>query len=147
MRKLTKTLFGLGLYASIMVGVAAAQTPAPLSSEQKLAAETVITGQINAFQDRDHEKAFNYAVPGIRTTFGSTENFIRMVKSGFGAIYGARNWTYGRGQTDGSTLLQEVLLTGPNGKDWVALYTLRKQVDGNWRIAAVQIKEGDAQNT
>jgi len=121
------------------------QSRPQLPNDLKMMAQAVIGGQISAFRAGEHEIAFGYAAPSIRQMFGSTDQFIGMVKSGFGAIYGARNWSFGRGENKEDALLQEVMITGPRGRDWIALYTLRKQADGSWRIAAVQIKPAEMQ--
>lgn len=118
-----------------------------LTPELQIEAQTIIGGQITAFRTRDHDKAFGYAAPTIKKMFANTDRFIGMVKNGYGAIYGARNWNFGRGKSFGDTMVQEVLLVGPQGRNWIALYTLNKQSDGSWKIAGVQMKEGDGQST
>jgi len=142
------TLFGTVVAAGLLLSpVSMAQTSDQLTGKLKTAAEGVIDGQISAFRAKDHEKAFSFAAPSIRNMFGNTDRFIGMVKNGYGAIYGARNWSFGRGQSAGGMLVQEVLLVGPQGKNWVALYTLRQQEDGSWRIGGVQLKPASAQST
>jgi hypothetical protein len=42
---------------------------------------------------------------------------------------------------------QEVLLVGPDGKDYVALYTLELQPDGVYRITGVSLKEAKTLST
>lgn len=143
--------FTIPLVVALTVGSlimdAWAQSGQKLSPALQMTAESVIGGQISAFRAGDHEEAYSYAAPSIRQIFGSTDRFIGMVKKGYGAIYGARNWSFGRGEARGDALVQEVLLVGPQGKDWVALYTLRKQADGSWRIAGVQMKPAELQST
>lgn len=128
-------------------GAAVAQSGPALPPQLQQIVQSVIDGQIAAFRSGDHDTAFSYAAPSIKQIFGDTDSFIGMVKSGYGAIYGARNWSYGRGESKGDVLVQEVLITGPKGRDWVALYTLRKQPDGSWRIAAVQMKQAAVRST
>lgn len=115
--------------------------------ELRNGAQAVIDSQMNAFRAQDHNKAFSHAAPTLQKMFGSTDRFIGMVKQGYGAIYRAKNWSFGRSGMQGETLYQEVLISGPNGGDWLALYTLRKGEDGTWRIHGVQMKQGSAQST
>ena len=130
------------------LGASAQSTDGPrLSGELLQTVETIVGGQISAFKARDHEKAFSYAAPSIQQIFGSTDRFIRMVKNGYGAIYGAQQWSFGRGEAQGDKLIQEVLITGPAGKNWVALYTLKQQSDGSWRISGVTMKAAELQST
>ncbi|NKB52450.1 MAG: DUF4864 domain-containing protein [Rhizobiaceae bacterium] len=135
------------LIVMLATGLSRAQTGPSLPSELQTVVQSIIGGQINAFKTRDHEAAFGYAAPSIQQMFGSTDQFIGMVKNGYGAIYGARNWSFGRGEAKGDALIQEVMIIGPQGLDWVALYTLRKQADGTWRIAGVQMKPAELRNT
>jgi len=121
----------------------AAEAPA----EMRARAQTVIDGQIRAFRAERHEEAFSYAAPGIRSVFGSTNRFIKMVKKGYRPIYDARDWQFGRSRMKGADLFQEIALTGPDGRQWVALYTLRQQANGAWKITGVQIKKSLAQPT
>ena len=126
---------------------ASAQEGPRLPPQLLKSVEAMIGGQISAFRAGNHEEAFGYAAPSIRQIFGSTERFIGMVKNGYGAIYGAQQWSFGRGEVREGDLIQEVMITGPAGKNWVALYTLKKQADGNWRITGVQMKPAELQST
>lgn len=108
--------------------------------------QAVITGQIEAFRSGAHEKAFSFAAPTIKGMFGSTDRFITMVRKGYGAIYGAQRHNFGRNRVTRDTILQEVRIVGPQGKDWVAIYTLRRQQDGSWKIAGVQMTQADTKS-
>ena len=132
-------LFFIGSAGNVL-----AQSHSTLSQQLQSTAKNIISGQINAFKTRNHERAFGYAAPGLQKLFGSTDRFIKMVKSGYGAIYGAQSWSYGRSTLKDGALLQEVMLSGPHGRDWVALYTLKQQADGRWRITSVLIKKSNA---
>ncbi len=123
----------------------AQSTEAPL--ELRSGAQAVIDSQISAFRAQDHAKAFSHAAPSLQKIFGSTDRFIGMVKNGYGAIYKARNWDFGRSGMQNDTLYQEVNIIGPFGKNWSALYTMKKGSDGVWRIHGVQMREGNAQST
>ncbi|MEL6966263.1 MAG: DUF4864 domain-containing protein [Pseudomonadota bacterium] len=118
-----------------------------VQTAESKAAQMVIDGQFKAFRAQDHDGAFSYAAPTLRKMFGSTDRFIGMVKGGYNAIYGAQRWEFGRHRTRSGALYQEVMLVGPLGRNWVALYTMRKQSDGTWKIAGVQIKETDNRST
>ncbi|MEM8749285.1 MAG: DUF4864 domain-containing protein [Pseudomonadota bacterium] len=141
------------LLGAVMFALSFAVTPAAHAQSeqapaaQRSGAQAVINSQINAFKTREHDKAFSHAAPNLQKIFGDTDRFIGMVKSGYGAIYGAQNWSFGRSGMQGETLYQEVLITGPNGREWLALYTMKQGSDGVWRIHGVQMKQGQAQST
>lgn len=111
------------------------------------AARSVIDNQIKSFRSGNHDQAFSHASPNLKKMFGTTENFIRMVKSGYGAIYGAQNWSFGRSRMVSGTLYQEVQIVGPKGNNWTALYSMQQQADGSWKITAVQMKRDNARTT
>ena len=130
-----------GILAGLVMGTTAlAQTPAEVE------VRGVIAGQIDAFRTGAHEKAFSYAAPSIRSMFGSIDRFIAMVRGGYGAIYGAKRYDFGRSQVTRDTILQEVLITGPMDGQWAAIYTLRRQPGGEWKIAGVRMlkREGES---
>ena len=141
-----KFFVSLVVFAGI-TGNALAQSNSSLPQQLQLVAREIITGQINAFKSRDHDQAFGYASQNLQKLFGSPDRFIGMVKSGYGAIYGAQIWSYGRSIMKDGALHQEVILTGPSGWNWVALYTLKKQTDGKWRITTVKIRKANALST
>jgi len=70
-----------------------------------------------------------------------------MVKQGYDPIYRARNWAFGQNRIDGDNIHHEVLISGPDGGEWVALYTLQKQADGMWKITAVRLLKSNANTT
>ncbi len=78
-------------------------------------AQSVIDSQIKAFRAGENVEAFSYAAPNLQAMFRNHQNFIAMVKQGYGAIYGAQSWTFGRSKIEDGTLYQEMLITGPKG--------------------------------
>ena len=133
------TIGALALAASLLVPAAAfaQQGGAPDS-------EMVISSQIEAFRAGDGERAFSFAAPGIRRAFGNSGAFMSMVKRGYMPVYAPRSFSFGRYSERNGLIFQEVLVTGPAGKEWVALYTLQRQDDGSLRITGVRLAESDA---
>ena len=137
-------VFILGmLTATGMAQSASDQVPEKVRSTTQM----IIDDQFQAFRDRNHEQAFSYAAPTLQKIFGSTQRFIMMVKRGYGAIYDARSWSFGRSRLKEGTVYQEVLVNGPNGKEWVALYEVLKQPDGSWRIGGVKMVRANGTST
>lgn len=94
----------------------------------------VIGAQLDAFQRDDASAAFAFASPDIQAIFGSPENFLRMVAASYAPVYRPRATTYLDLVERDGTLVQRVLFTGPEGGQVVALYTMVRHTDGNWRI-------------
>ena len=114
------------------------------SSSVDGAARMAIDGQIAAFRADDGERAFSYAAPGVRRMFGTSARFMSMVRQGYQPVYAPRDYSFGRTAERNGTIYQEVLVTGPKGKAWTALYTLVRQGDGSMLITGCQIAESEA---
>lgn len=126
---------------------AAPQALAESRDVETAAIRTVIAQQIDAFRADDAEAAFAFAAPGIRARFGDADRFIAMVKAGYGPIYRAAQFTFGRIGGHHGVVLQQVDIVGESGERVQAIYAMEKQPDGDWRIAGCQIVEPDGTET
>lgn len=117
-----------------MIGLSAAQAEEPVD-----AAQGVIQNQIDAFLNDDAKTAYSFASPTIRGKFATEEAFFDMVKKGYAPVYRPGNFAFGRSKVTGEMVVQEVLISGPDGKDWTALYQVLKQPDGSYKINGVHI--------
>jgi len=100
---------------------------------------TVIEGQIRAFLNDDAGAAYAFASPTLREKFPTKDAFFDMVKRGYAPVYRPGNFAFGRAKVEGDTVVQEVLISGRDGKDWTALYQLVRQPDGSYRINGVHM--------
>lgn len=116
---------------------AAAQNVSP---ETQSATRDVIRDQIGAFQNADHDRAYSHAAPSIKQIFKTTDDFIAMVKGGYLPLYNPDNFIFGRNINVDGSIHQEVIVTDQNGKQWQAVYTLKKQSDGSWKITGVKME-------
>ena len=98
------------------------------------AIHTIIQGQIDAFRQDDGAAAYAFASPTIKQIFPSVSAFMDMVRGQYQPVYRPRSFAFGPLTDSPSGLQQKVFLVGPNGKSWVALYTLQRQADGTWKI-------------
>ncbi|XHB99265.1 DUF4864 domain-containing protein [Nitratireductor sp. ac15] len=106
------------------------------------AAQSSIRNQIEAFRAGDDARAYTYAAPNIRELFPTVDRFMEMVTRGYQPVYRPRSFTFGKAiEPDATTVVQRVLTTGPNGKSHEAVYTLKRQPDGTYRISAVSLRE------
>ena len=123
-------LFALGL--GLISALALADEPVDT-------AQSVIESQIEAFLNNDAKTAYSFASPQIRGKFPDQDIFFDMVKRGYAPVYRPGNFAFGRSKVEGDTVVQEVLISGPDGKDWTALYFLVRQPDGTYKINGVQM--------
>jgi hypothetical protein len=101
----------------------------------------IISSQIEAFQRDDGAAAYGYASPTIQGLFPSVDGFMAMVRSGYQPVYRPREVTFGQIVETPGGPAQRVFVTGPDGRRWVAIYTLQRQPDGTWRINGCTLVE------
>src|ERR1700756_3001229 len=66
-----------------------------LSTADRGAIRAVVEDQLAAFQRDDGAAAFAFASPGIQAEFGTVENFMAMVRSGYQPVYRPREVAFG----------------------------------------------------
>jgi hypothetical protein len=99
----------------------------------------IIQSQITAFLNDDAKTAYSFASPSIRGRFPTEGAFFDMVKKGYAPVYRPGNFAFGRSKVADGMVVQEVLISGPDGKDWTALYQLLRQQDGSYKINGVHM--------
>lgn len=122
--------------AFAQVAGGAAEGVTGTTPQDRSAIQGVINHQLDAFLRDDAAGAYSFAAPNVREIFPTPEIFIDMVRRGYRPVYRPATREFSElAQRDGD-LVQEVELTGPDGKPVLALYTMRKSADGTWQIAA-----------
>lgn len=107
--------------------------------------QAVIESQITAFLKDDADGAYFHAAPGIKQMYSDSESFFEMVRRGYAPVYRPNNFAFGRGRSlDDQRFVQEVIISGPDGDDYTAVYILEKQTDGVFKINGVQMVKSDA---
>ena len=121
-------------------------TAAPAEAQQvapsdRAAIASVIRDQIAAFKVDDASRAFGYASPGIQAKFGTPEEFLDMVRSGYVQVYRAREVSFREIALEQGVPVQAVEIRGADGTGVLALYFMERQPDGSWKINGVIIAE------
>jgi hypothetical protein len=112
------------------------------------AAQGTIEAQLKAFQAGDGALAYSYAAPSIKRIFPTVETFMGMVESGYRPVRDPKNFSFGKVEEMGATsIVQQVLITGPDGKEYEAVYTLELQPDGVYRITGVSLRASNSLST
>lgn len=112
------------------------------------AAQGTIEAQLKAFQAGDGALAYSYAAPSIKRIFPTVETFMGMVESGYQPVGHPKNFSFGKVEEMGATsIVQQVLITGPDGKEYEAVYTLELQPDGVYRITGVSLRASNSLST
>ncbi|WP_299784731.1 DUF4864 domain-containing protein [uncultured Marivita sp.] len=128
-----KLIAGLALAVSMTTTLWAQEVLAP-----EPAIETTIQSQIDAFLQDDVGTAFTFAAPNIRDIFRTPENFGAMVQQGYPMVWRPESVTFGDLRVIAGGLYQMVILEDAAGNLHYLDYRM-EQIDGEWRIAGVQI--------
>lgn len=125
----------LALCLTAPLAAASAQAQEPVDRSQ-----TVIESQITSFLRGDIEGAYSHAAPAIKEIYPTVEQFGKMVRGGYGPVYRPGNYAFGRWrETPGGGVIQEVLIAGPDGQDYTAIYLMERQPDGRMKIRGVSL--------
>lgn len=124
MRPLLTTVFAFGF------GVLAA------TAQTFTTIEGVIADQLQAFNDRDLDRAFGHASPMIQRLFGGPENFGIMVERAYPMVWDNRNARFLQQREEAGSVFQSVLIEGASGGSYVLVYKMIQTPDG-WLIDGV----------
>jgi len=116
---------------------------APVSAADGAAIRQVIQSQMQAFAKDDGARAFGYASPTIQEIFRTADNFMAMVRSDYRPVYRPRRVEFGPVEEVDGEPVQHVWITGPDGQDVEALYTMQRQRDGSWRINGCDLRRAN----
>ena len=105
-----------------------------LPEADRTAIRQVIESQLQAFQRDDGTAAFSYAAPGIQSKFESAETFMEMVRSGYQTVYRPRAVQFKDIISLEGAPAQRLIVIGPDGVPMIAVYPMRRMLDGSWRI-------------
>jgi Domain of unknown function (DUF4864) len=144
MRKLVLSFLML-LAAGFTASAPAQEAPVPTADARAI--EAVIRAQLDAFARDDARKAFSYAAPGIRQAFGTPENFLVMVRSGYPVVYRPASVHFLKPVADEGAVIQPVRMTDADGTAWIALYLMQRQPDGVWLTNGCRLARSEGQVT
>jgi len=113
-----------------------------ISETEKTEFQRIITAQISAFRADDGPTAYSFAAPVVRNIFPTPEIFMSMVKRGYPQVYRPQSFNFTEALIDPTGRpAQKMLVVGPDGKTYEALYSMEKQPDGTWRISGCTLLE------
>ena len=107
------------------------------------AIRSVISDQIDAFQQDDFETAFTFASPSIKSMFGTPERFGVMVRQGYPMVWRPAEVSFLSAETIAGQLWQNVLIRDAQGALHILEYQMIEGPDG-WKVNAVRLRKADA---
>lgn len=136
------------LIATAVLAALLLSAPAKAGETEVKAAQQVIQSQLEAFLADDAALAYSFAAPNIKRFFPTQQSFMSMVESGYMPVRRPQSYAFGKSQEMSATsIVQQVLLVGPDGKTYEAVYTLESQSDGSWLITGVSMRASNALST
>ena len=99
----------------------------------------MVQSQLAAFAADDAVKAFSYAAPNIRKTFGTASVFLDMVRRGYPVVYRPASSAFLTVEGAGNQAVQRVRMQDAAGDSYVAVYTLERQKNKIWLITGCQV--------
>ncbi|RPE67424.1 uncharacterized protein DUF4864 [Pacificibacter maritimus] len=97
----------------------------------------VIENQLDAFLQRDMERAWSHASPMIKDIFITPDNFAQMVEQGYPIIFSSNRYTFSERVEKGPHVFQIVVVQGENGGRAAFEYDM-VQLNGAWKINGVR---------
>jgi len=135
---MTRSL-ALGLLLSLATApIALAQDATPAAD-----ARHIIEQQLAAFERDDAVEAYSYAAPEIQALFPDPNQFLTMVDSAYAPVHHHRSVEFGPTAEQDGMIAETVILTDGEGQVWTALYKLRKQPEGGWKVAGCVLSKSD----
>ncbi len=98
----------------------------------------VIGNQLEAFNDRDVDAAWQYASPNIKRLFGNPGNFGMMVQQGYPMVWDNADVRFLELRDVAGNLWQKVMVRDAQGGLHILDYQMIETADG-WQINGVQL--------
>lgn len=123
-------------------------SPALAGDAEIKAAQDTISGQLLAFRSGHNAVAYGYTAPNVRRAFPTLEEYMAMVTRTYQPVRHPQSFSFGKARQIGtSSIVQQVLIVGADGKDYEAIYELALQPDRVWRITGVRLRAAKSQST
>lgn len=100
--------------------------------------QTIISGQLTAFQADDMDAAFSFASKQIKSIFQNSATFGRMVKNGYPMVYRPKSFEFQKLHEVEGHYFQQVQIEDQDGVFYVIQYAMINS-DLGWKIDGVQL--------
>jgi hypothetical protein len=114
---------------------------------QAAKARAVVQAQLDAFAADDARRAFMLASPEVRKRFGSPDNFISQVRTGYPVVYRHASVAFLKPLRVAGYLVQGVHMTDAQGVLWLATYHLQAQRNGTLLIGCCDVVASEGRYT
>jgi hypothetical protein len=120
--------------------VPAPARPLGLSEIEITGIRDAIRGQIMALAERDAQRAWSYLAPSTKDYFDQPAIFLRILTAQMKPLAGTSQYAFSAMDREATDAIQDVVLTDPQGREWLARFTLERQPDGSWGIKTCKVE-------
>ena len=138
MRAVFKTIEAILLTAALWVATAFAEE---LTANRSRA---IVERQFEAFARDDAEAAYALADPTIKQKFVDADRFMAMVRESYAPVYRHRSVEFGDFAELGDEASLQATLVDSDNVEWTALYSFRREENGDWLISGCVLVRSDA---
>ena len=137
MRVVTRVIEAIALAAALWVSAA--------SAEESTAARSraIIEQQFDAFTRDDAEAAYALADPTIKEMFVDAKHFLAMVRDRYPPVYRHRSVEFGDFAELGDEASLTATIVDTDNVVWTALYSLRREANGDWLISGCVLAKSE----
>lgn len=114
--------------------------PLGLSEIEISGIRNAIRGQIMALAARDAKSAWSYLAPSTKDYFDEPAAFLRTLTTRMKPLAGTSKFAFAGIDREATDAIQDVRLLGPEGREWLARFTLERQPDGSWGIKTCKVQ-------
>lgn len=114
--------------------------PLGLSDIEQNGIREAIRGQIRALAARDAKGAFAYLAPSTKSYFADAGTFLGTLMTQIQPLANASKYTFAHIDRLATDAVQDVVVAGPKGGEWLARFTLERQPDGSWGIKSCKVE-------
>lgn len=100
--------------------------------------EIIIKNQLEAFINKDAEKAFSYAAPMIKLRFDNPDNFMNMVKNYYEPVYNPKQYYFINAKYFEGSVYHQLQIVSQSNLSYLATYSLIKDND-EWKISGCSV--------
>ncbi len=128
-----------------MPTAAAQAQPKPLSRADRNAIQLVITQQIKALASEDNAAAFAMTAPEVRRQFPGADAFAEMVRKGYEPLLRNQSTAFLEAAIIDDDVIQPMRIVVRDGTVLIALFSMERQSNGDWRVFGCQLTPSDLQ--
>jgi hypothetical protein len=137
MGAMMRTIEAVVVALALWVATASAQESAAARSQ------ATVERQFDAFARDDAEAAYGLADPTIKEMFVDADHFMAMVRDSYQPVYRHRSVEFGDFAELGDEASLKATLVDNDNVVWTALYSLRRQANGDWLISGCVLVKSD----